>query len=124
MKLLLDNGLPRSASALLTAVGVETVHVGEIGMSNADDGSILEHAASHGMVVVTLDADFHTLLAWEGASGPSVIRLRLEGLKGPALAAIIERVLQQFSVELNAGAVISVGAHGGEVPPLAVTVSE
>ena len=44
MKLLLDQGLPRSAAALLCQLR---------------------------RVVVTLDADFHTLLALSGAASPS-----------------------------------------------------
>jgi hypothetical protein len=32
MKLLLDQGLPLSAAALLSDAGIDTIHVGEIGM--------------------------------------------------------------------------------------------
>jgi Domain of unknown function (DUF5615) len=37
MKLLLDQGLPLSAATLLRDVGIDTVHVGEIGLSAAED---------------------------------------------------------------------------------------
>jgi predicted nuclease of predicted toxin-antitoxin system len=44
MKLLLDQGLPLSAAALLRDVGIDTIHVGEIGMSQAEDAEIIQKA--------------------------------------------------------------------------------
>lgn len=46
MKLLLDQGLPRSAVSYLLRVGIESVHVGEIGLAPASDATILEFACS------------------------------------------------------------------------------
>ena len=37
MKLLLDQGLPRSAASLLRDVGIDTLHFGEIGLAAATD---------------------------------------------------------------------------------------
>jgi len=44
MKLLLDQGLPRSACARLREFGHEVVHVGDVGMSRASDADILASA--------------------------------------------------------------------------------
>ena len=44
MKLLLDQGLPRSAAALLRNAGFDTVHTGEIGLARAEDAVILDEA--------------------------------------------------------------------------------
>ena len=44
MKLLLDQGLPLSAAALLRDAGIDTIHVGEIGMSEAEDAEIIQRA--------------------------------------------------------------------------------
>jgi predicted nuclease of predicted toxin-antitoxin system len=63
MKLLLDHGTPRSTAALLRKAGIETVHTAEIGMAKADDEEILHRASADDRTVVTLDADFHALLA-------------------------------------------------------------
>ncbi len=68
MKLLLDQGLPRSACARLREFGHEVVHVGDVGMSRASDADILAVARSTGSTVVTLDADFHALLVRDSAS--------------------------------------------------------
>ncbi|HEV2233965.1 MAG TPA: DUF5615 family PIN-like protein, partial [Terriglobia bacterium] len=58
--------------------------------------------------VVTLDADFHAELALSGAKGPSVIRIRIEGLKAKQLADLLVRVLDRCDDELKAGAMVTV----------------
>ena len=110
MKLLLDQGLPRSAAELLRKAGIDTVHTGEIGYAAASDADILEYGRREGRIVVTLDADFHTLLALSGATSPSVIRIRIEGLRGEAAAALLQSVLQQGDEDLQQGAVITIQA--------------
>lgn len=108
MKLLLDQGLPRTAVQLLDGIGTDSQHVSDVGFSEADDAEILERARFENRVVVTLDADFHALLALSGARGPSVIRLRIEGLKGQELKLILEQTVRQFDEDLQQGAVITI----------------
>ena len=108
MKLLLDQGMPRSTAALLRQAGFETVHTGEIGMATAEDEAIIRRAVAEDRVVVTLDADFHAQLALSHATKPSVIRIRIEGLRAEELSALLQKVIQQCRVELEAGAMISV----------------
>ena len=62
MKLLLDQGLPRSAVLRLRNQQIEAVHVGDRGLAAASDLKILDVGRQEGMVVVTLEADFHALL--------------------------------------------------------------
>jgi len=108
MKLLLDQGLPRSAVAELTALGIPAEHVGELGLAAATDEFILNEARQRVVVVVTLDADFHALLARSGAAEPSVIRIRIEGLKAIELANLLQQVLAVAAGDLAAGAAVSV----------------
>ncbi|HZY41102.1 MAG TPA: DUF5615 family PIN-like protein [Anaerolineae bacterium] len=110
MKLLLDQGLPRSAAVVLRARSIDAVHVAELGLSAAPDEAILEHSRETQRTVVTLDADFHLLLALARATSPSVIRLRIEGLRAAALADLLESVLSQCSADLEAGAAVTVQA--------------
>jgi len=84
MRLVLDQGVPRDAAGRLRGLGYECMHLGEIGMSKAADEEILAFSLEENAIVVTLDADFHMILAISGASGHSVIRLRLQGLGGAA----------------------------------------
>ena len=108
MKLLLDQGLPRSTVSQLSKTGIEAVHVGEIGMATAKDAEILAFAEQHSRVVVTLDANFHALLARSGGAGPSVIRVRIEGLRAAGLADLLKNVLEICGEDLGKGAMVSV----------------
>jgi predicted nuclease of predicted toxin-antitoxin system len=108
MKLLLDQGLPRSAAALLHEAGIDAIHVADIGFSAADDTDILQRAQEDERVVVTLDADFHALLALTEATSPSVIRIRIERLRAQALTNLLLTVIGECEEDLELGAVVTV----------------
>ncbi|NJK65754.1 MAG: DUF5615 family PIN-like protein [Microcoleus sp. SU_5_3] len=108
MKLLLDQGLPLSAAALLRDAGIDTIHVGEISMSQAEDAEIIQKAREEERVVVTFDADFHTLLALDEAVSPSVIRVRIERLRAQALMDLLLMVIAQCEEDLEQGSAISI----------------
>ena len=108
MKLLLDQGLPRSTVKHLAVAGIVAEHVGDLGLARVADDVILVEAKLRDAVVVTLDADFHQTLAATHATSPSVVRIRMEGLKGDQLAAILIQVISTASAELTTGAVVSV----------------
>jgi len=108
MKFLLDQGVPRSTVRHLATAGIAAEHVGDVGLATATDDVILEEARNRNAMVITLDADFHRLLATARATSPSVVRVRIEGLKGDQLADILVRVLSVADAELAVGAVVSV----------------
>ena len=110
--LLLDQGLPRSTVPSLRGLGIEATHFGDVGLDAADDDTILAYARKHNLIVVTLDADFHMQLAASGATKPSVIRLRIEGLRGEAVAQLLAFVLERCREELHQGAVVLVSETG------------
>jgi predicted nuclease of predicted toxin-antitoxin system len=107
-RLLLDQSLPRSTAALLTQFGWDVIHVSDIGMSRADDVEILRRGRAEGRICVTLDADFHSLLAISGERAPSVIRIRKEGLDAGALAALLQGIWPDVQDALNGGAMVTV----------------
>jgi len=108
MKLLLDQGLPLSAAVLLRDAGIDTIHVGEIGMSEAEDAEIIQRARVEERVVATLDADFHALLALDEAISPSVIRVRIERLRAQALTDLLLMVIAECEEDLEQGSAITV----------------
>jgi len=113
--LLLDQGLPRTTAVFLRRSGIESIHVGEMGLAEADDATILDRARHEDAIVVTLDADFHARLALTGAEGPSVIRIRIEGLRAEQLAELLVKVLDQSKDDLDHGALVTVTETGVRV---------
>ena len=124
MRLVLDQGIPRDAAAILRSLGHDCMHVGEIGMSKAFDEEILAFSLGRNAVVVTLDADFHAILAVSGAHGPSVIRLRLQGLGASKVVEVVRRVLASFDAELKRGSLVTVKALKTTCHRLPVGISE
>lgn len=107
-RLLLDQGCPRSTCTILNTEGWDVIHVGDLCMSRARDAEVLERAMAEGRVCVTLDADFHALLAVSGARGPSTVRIRIEGPDATALANLIRRAWPQIEAHLDRGAMITI----------------
>jgi predicted nuclease of predicted toxin-antitoxin system len=107
MKILLDQCIPRGAAAALRDAGFDAVHVGECDLSAAPDSLILSVARQQQRIIVSLDSDFHMLLAGENASSPSVIRIRQEGLRAEAATDLILSVLNACKDDLLHGAMIS-----------------
>jgi predicted nuclease of predicted toxin-antitoxin system len=108
MNFLLDQGLPRSTITHLKNIGLNAQHVGLLGMATALDKEILDKARQDNFIVITLDSDFYSLLALDKASKPSVVRIRIEGLKGKDVANIIKEVVETSQAELQNGAAVSV----------------
>jgi len=54
---------------------------------------------------------FHALLALSNAAAPAVIRIRIEGLQGPEIAALVSRVVAVCEADLLAGAMVTVDSH-------------
>ena len=108
MKLPLDQGLPRSTASILREKHIDATHVGELGMSTASDKSIIEYARNHSFSIVTLDSDFHALLAVANAAGPSVIRFRIQPLRAQEAASATSMVFERFGQEIQQGCLISV----------------
>lgn len=63
MKLLLDQGLPLTSATILRNAGWDVVHTSEVSLRTAKDREILTIAKQQVRTIVTLDSDFHSLLA-------------------------------------------------------------
>jgi len=95
MRWLLNMNMPRSLKQLLESVGHQCRHTGEIGLERAGDWVALEEAAKEGEVILTHDLDCGRLLAFSGASKPSVVIVRLSR---PTPRNIFERLMAVWAM--------------------------
>lgn len=107
-RVLLDQGLPRRAASLLRESGWDAVHVGELGLACSPDEEILDRARRERRICITLDADFHALLVATGRNRPSVLRIRIEGLRAEGVAGVVRTVWRKVGSDLESGAIASV----------------
>jgi predicted nuclease of predicted toxin-antitoxin system len=110
MKFLLDQNLSAAAAELLRLSGTDVFHTREVGLATAEDVDILQWCREQGRILITLDADCHALLALSGATSPSVVRIRIEGLRDEALADLIRRVAEMTEQDLKTGSAVTVNA--------------
>jgi predicted nuclease of predicted toxin-antitoxin system len=108
MRLLLDENLPVSLAGLLhQASGWDVEHVRGLGMKSASDPEVLSRAGGDGRILVSADTDFGTLLAASGASGPSVVLLRIgSGRRPEQLAGLLMANLPPVAEDLAGGAMV------------------
>ena len=66
-------------------------------------------------------SDFHTHIAVENASAPSVIRIRIEGLKAHELALMIKNVTPLISEQLSSGAMVTIDEKSVRVRKIPLT---
>jgi predicted nuclease of predicted toxin-antitoxin system len=122
IRLLLDQGLPRTTGKLLSDADWDVVHVGDIGLGRATDQQILDYAKSDNRICITLDADFHALLATADATAPSVIRIRKEGLQARAIAELLTTIWPLIEQSIIGGAMITITEKSIRVRGLPVSV--
>jgi predicted nuclease of predicted toxin-antitoxin system len=77
-------------------------------MSRAEDRDILNRARAESRVCVTLDADFHSLIAISGEGSPSVIRIRKEGLDASVLTVLLQTIWPGIEQPIAEGSLVTV----------------
>ena len=111
MKILLDMNLSPVWVEFLKSKGFEPVHWSSIGKADAPDSELLVWALENGHVVLTHDLDFGDILASTNAHAPSVIQIRTQNLHPDDLGSTLVLALNQFSEQLNSGALVVVGEN-------------
>jgi predicted nuclease of predicted toxin-antitoxin system len=112
---LVDMCLPPSWVGTLKNAGWSAVHWSEIGCQSAADAEIVEYARLNGLIILTHDLDFGTLLALTAAAGPSIVQVRSPAVLPRFIGPTVVAALSQFQAELDAGALITIDVHRARV---------
>jgi len=84
VKFLVDAQLPPALAQWLREAGHDAQAVREVGLREADDGAIWQHAQAEARVIVTKDEDF-AQRAQSSAAGPVIVWLRIGNTSNAAL---------------------------------------
>jgi len=87
VRFLVDANLSPRVLPVLQAAGHTVTHVFDVGLGNATDEEIRDHARRHGVAIVCSDTDFGALLARYQLSTPSFVLLRRVGHLDPEAQA-------------------------------------
>ncbi len=124
MKLLVDMNLSPRWVALLREAGWEAEHWSVVGKHNAPDSEIMAYAAEHEYVVLTHDLDFSAILAATHGQKPSVVQIRIEDISPQASGPQVVAAMHHLQVELEAGALVTVGPSRSRVRMLPLTIEK
>ena len=107
MRFFVDANLSPRLAERLRREGHDAVAVGEVGLADASDDDILNHAIAGDRVIISHDTDFGSLLAFRRLSAPSFILIRSsDPLTPDEQADLIVDNLDIVSDDLAAGAII------------------
>jgi predicted nuclease of predicted toxin-antitoxin system len=112
MKFLADMGIAAATATHLRSLGHAAVHLRELGLQRLEDEAIVRMAEAEARIILTHDLDFGRIVALSGARVPSVVTFRLNDMRPASVNGALAATLARFSIELEAGALISVSDSG------------
>jgi predicted nuclease of predicted toxin-antitoxin system len=99
---IVDAQLPPLLAQALTQAGHASVAVRDVELREAEDESIWDYAARHGLAIVTKDEDFANLV-WHSNNGPAVIWLRCGNTSNRSLLLLLLPLLDDIAERIVAG---------------------
>ncbi len=115
MKFLADVNISRLVVERLRSEGYSVARVSEIMDPRTPDQEIISEARRRGAVVISFDQDFGAILAVSGATGPSLVNLRVTYTDVERVATAIATVARMTETDLLAGAVVTLDDVGVRV---------
>jgi predicted nuclease of predicted toxin-antitoxin system len=108
VKFLADMGISIDTVHWLRDQGHDAIHLHEQGLDQLSDPNIIEKAREEERILLVHDLDFGQLMSLSRSRLPSVITFRLLDMRPESVNQALHEVLQQFSSELEHGALFSI----------------
>ena len=108
MRFLPDMNLPPAVAEWLQSKGHDAVHIREIGLGRLPDREVFARAAEEGRIVVTFDLDFGEIAGLAGATGATVLLLRLRLVHQDYFRQRLQAAIVEAAEALEAGATVVV----------------
>ena len=105
MKFLVDHQLPVALARFIAMQGHEAEHVRDLGLQEALDTVIWQHASARGLVIVSKDEDFTFLAGVPGGTG-KLVWVRIGNCRKQALLEAFRVQLSRIVSELETGSQI------------------
>ena len=105
MKFLVDHQLPPALARFIATQGHQAEHVRDLGLTEADDTVIWQHASARRLVIVSKDEDFTFLAGIPGGTG-KLVWVRIGNCRKQALLEAFQVQLPRIVSELETGSQI------------------
>lgn len=102
MKFLVDAQLPPALAHWLREAGHEAQGVGEVGLRDASDTVIWQHARATGAILITKDEDFARRVQ-QGTAAPVILWVRIGNTTNRALQSWLLPQLPQITALIQQG---------------------
>jgi predicted nuclease of predicted toxin-antitoxin system len=107
VRFLVDANVSPWLAERLRAEGHDAIAVRDVGLADAADDAILDHAIDDERIIISHDTDFGALLAFRRLSAPSFILIRSsDPLTPDEQADLITANLDTVAADLAAGAIV------------------
>lgn len=112
LRVLIDESLPRSVGAALSAAGLDVVDARDVGLSGAADPSVFAHAQQDTRVILSRDVDFADIMAYPIGTHHGIVVARLPNeVSMSALGSLLVRALDGLEAQDVRGCLLIVEEH-------------
>jgi len=106
VKFLIDNQLPSALARHIQQLGIDSIHVSDIGLEAATDQQIWEHALLNDFIIVSKDSDF-IRRAQLGGKSPYILWIRCGNCSKHYLFKRFSQEIGTLIASIKSGAVVT-----------------